>query len=119
MPIILYAEDDEGIRKTTLELLEIEGYEVLVASNGQEALELYSPNAERVDLLLTDLRMPKMNGRELAEQIRQKNPNLPIIIFACFSSPEQEEELRQAGFITVCKPDKYEELFVAIKEATK
>ena len=60
------------------ESLEMDGYNILLASNGEEALELM--NSRDVDLIITDLRMPVMSGQELLKKIISSNPGLPVII---------------------------------------
>ncbi len=58
------------------------GYRVFEASNGKEALELIQKKNLRVDLLITDLIMPELNGKELAEKVRERFPSLPIIFIS-------------------------------------
>nr|WP_282572141.1 response regulator [Roseomonas acroporae] len=75
---VLVAED-EGLAAMTIEdVLAQQGYEVLVAYDGQEALEL----AERAtfDVLLTDLRMPRLGGEELIRRLRARDPRLPVVV---------------------------------------
>lgn len=61
-------------------VLEEHGYRVLLAVNGEEACETLS--RERVDLLVTDYRMPRMNGKELIARVRQTHPEMPVILLA-------------------------------------
>jgi CheY-like chemotaxis protein len=74
---ILIVEDDEDIRAAMAELLETEGFEVFVASNGQEGLEVMS-QMKAPCLVLLDLMMPVMNGEDFLRQVR-KDPALDII----------------------------------------
>lgn len=76
---ILVAEDDLKVRGLTERILRRFGYRVLTAADGQEALSMADGFAEDIDLLLTDVLMPKMNGRELAERFRERRPNTRIL----------------------------------------
>ena len=73
---ILIAEDDDDVRRLDRELLEECGYEVLEAANGSEALAVYLENQERIDLVMFDVIMPKMNGREVYEEIGKVCPDV-------------------------------------------
>jgi CheY-like chemotaxis protein len=75
---ILLVDDDSAIRKILLRLLSEEGYSVLPAANGVEALEFAS--VAKFDLVLLDLNMPQKNGWETFEQLTSDNPLLPVIV---------------------------------------
>ena len=77
-PKIMLVDDDPAIRKILLRLLTEEGYSVLPAANGIEALEYAA--AAKFDLVLLDLNMPQKNGWETFEQLTSDNPLLPIIV---------------------------------------
>ena len=76
---VLLVEDEEPVRSITTRLLETLGYRVIEAENGQEALRLFHACREKVDLLLTDVVMPDLSGREVAEALRAQDPNLPVL----------------------------------------
>jgi len=79
-PIILCVDDEEiplSLRKSVLEKL---GYSVVTANSGAEALKLLEKH--RVDLVLTDMLMPGLSGAELAREIKQRMPRIPIILFS-------------------------------------
>ena len=80
-PTLLIVEDDSMVREVTALTLEAEGYAVIVASNGKEALEVLAQNPS-VDLLLTDVIMPGMTGFVLAEHAKQLRPSLPVLYFS-------------------------------------
>ncbi len=82
---ILVAEDEERIRALLIAVLEDDGYEVIVASNGVDALEAVSGNGKKIDLLLTDVVMPKMGGRELAIELEACNPGLKVVFMSGYS----------------------------------
>ncbi len=75
---ILLVDDDAAIRRFLLRLLSGEGYSVLTAANGEEALEYAS--AAKFDLVLLDLNMPEMDGWETFEELTQVHPLLPVIV---------------------------------------
>lgn len=75
---ILLVDDEELLRAAVQEMLEMSGYKVITASNGHEAMACL--NQQAIDLVITDLVMPKMDGVDLVEQIRQIRPDLPVIV---------------------------------------
>lgn len=76
---ILVAEDSDPVRKTTVDTLRAQGFVVLEARDGIEALHLVKETPDLIDLLLTDLQMPRMNGRELAQQAHELSPQLKVL----------------------------------------
>lgn len=83
---LLYAEDEPELRKRTAEFLGNYFKEVLCAGDGQEALELYK--SAMPDMLLTDIRMPGLNGIELVQSIRQNDPDIPIVMLTAHSDTD-------------------------------
>ena len=82
---ILIAEDDESLRALATSMLTRAGYSVLAAADGQEALDLFSKNTERVQLLLLDVVMPRIGGREVFERIRKAHPTMPALFASGYS----------------------------------
>ncbi len=82
---VLVAEDEEFLRKGVSEFLASLGYRVLVAASGEEALEVASQQ-ERIDLLLTDMVMPRMNGRDLSRILKKLRPGLKVIYMSGYTS---------------------------------
>lgn len=77
---ILVADDDPTIRNILVQVLKLQGYEVEAAANGLEAFERCSAPADRpFDVLITDLMMPLMNGKELIERVRAVTPDIRIV----------------------------------------
>jgi len=76
---ILLVEDDEAVRRVTGRMLEVLGYQVLSAPGPRQALDLARDHIGPIDLLLTDVIMPGMSGREVAEAIRKLRPRLQIV----------------------------------------
>jgi len=77
--VALLVEDERGVRDLTREYLEMSGYKVLVADNGQTALELASMHTGPIDLLITDVIMPGINGHELAERVKTLRPGIKVL----------------------------------------
>ena len=76
---VLLVEDDGLLRRFMQEMLELAGFDVLTAGNGEEALELFERERGNVDVLLTDIVMPRMSGREVAERVRELDPHVGVI----------------------------------------
>lgn len=85
---ILYAEDEAALREITLNILKGFTKKQFVAQNGAEGLELFTQNESEIDLIITDVNMPIMNGLEMIREIKKLNPNIPIIVATAFSNTE-------------------------------
>ncbi|MDD3119595.1 MAG: response regulator, partial [Victivallales bacterium] len=99
---ILLADDEQIIRITAKALLEDLGYEVITAANGEEALQLYQANHDRINLVILDMVMPKMNGTDCFRALRAFDPKVKVIISSGFTGNEIISELKKdglAGFI--------------------
>jgi len=83
---ILLAEDDETVRNLTRTVLEEFGYTVIAAVDGQDAVEKYSVNQDRIKLLLFDIIMPRMNGKEAYDKIRMIQPDARILFQSGYAS---------------------------------
>jgi CheY-like chemotaxis protein len=82
---ILVTEDDDGVRFYVMSALRELGYQVLEASNATAALEIIARPGTRVDLLLSDVVMPGINGRELANRARELQPNIRVLFMTGYS----------------------------------
>jgi CheY-like chemotaxis protein len=82
---ILLVEDEDFVRNVTREVLELEGYHVLEAIHAEDGLELYRENADIIDLLLTDVVMPGLNGRDFANQLLAIKADLKIIFMSGYT----------------------------------
>ncbi len=85
---ILYAEDEAALREITLNILKGFTKKQFVAQNGAEGLELFKKNELEIDLIITDVNMPIMNGLEMIREIKKINSNIPIIVATAFSNTE-------------------------------
>ena len=82
---ILLAEDEESVRRLIKHLLVGRGYQVLDAVDGRDALRLFAEHTGQIDLLLTDMVMPGMNGRELADRILASKPGMKVIYMSGYT----------------------------------
>jgi two-component system cell cycle response regulator CpdR len=115
LPKILYAEDDTLVARFMTWALEERGFEVVSVANGVEAL--VAATWYSFDVLLTDIDMPLMNGKELVNRMRKDRPDLPIVVLSG-SSAETLEALRTKGGLTVLrKPSRIEEIVQVLKDA--
>jgi two-component system cell cycle sensor histidine kinase/response regulator CckA len=80
--VILVAEDEAVVRNLVRLMLSKEGYAVLTANDGQEALEICEAFKDPIQLLLTDINMPRMSGIELAHRVRKQRPEIKIMIMS-------------------------------------
>jgi len=92
---ILLVEDQEMVRDLVTEILEDEGFKVITAYNGLNALEVTKEYTDPIDLMLTDVIMPEMNGKELAKRIEVEKPELKIIFMSGYTG----EEMRNRGVL--------------------
>jgi CheY-like chemotaxis protein len=76
---ILLVDDEDGVRKLCSSILQSNGYTVIEAIDGSAGLVAYEKNGGQIDLLLTDIVMPHMNGFELADRLAEKNTQLSIL----------------------------------------
>jgi|GEM_PF-1900870 len=83
---ILYVEDDEDIKEEISEFLESEVLELFIAKDGEEAIEIF--REKKPDIVITDIQMPKLNGLELATEIKKIDKLIPIIITTAFNENE-------------------------------
>jgi CheY-like chemotaxis protein len=81
---VLLADDEEAVRVTSKRLLERAGYTVLVASQGGDALRLFLANIGAVDIIVTDLMMPELTGRELVRRVRSNIPDMPVVVTSAY-----------------------------------
>ena len=80
---VLVVDDDSSVRRVMAQMLVALGYDVVTARNGLDALDLFCWEGETIHLVITDLRMPVMNGYEAVDGIRRLDPTIPIV---CTSS---------------------------------
>jgi CheY-like chemotaxis protein len=82
--LVLVVDDEEGLRSIVCRTLQQEGYGTLEAAHGAEALEVIEKASSQVDLVVTDVVMPGMDGRELGRRLTQRWPSLPILYISAY-----------------------------------
>ena len=85
---ILLVEDNKDVRSIAVQVLERKGYDVLQADSGEAALELLDAENPRLDLLVTDMLMPGLSGKELHERVVGRFPGLPVLFISGFTDLE-------------------------------
>ncbi|HET7427126.1 MAG TPA: response regulator, partial [Gemmatimonadales bacterium] len=85
---VLVAEDEEGVRELLRKVLTEFGYTVLTARHGRDALLLATGRSDTIDLLVTDVVMPEMSGRELVETLRDRQPDLRVLYISGYTDDE-------------------------------
>ena len=85
---ILLVDDEEGIQLLYREEFEDEGFEVISAYNGDEAMTIF--REQSFDLIILDINMPGMNGIEVLRQMKEINPNLPVILSSAYQEYKQD-----------------------------
>ncbi|MCF7798033.1 MAG: response regulator [Lentisphaeria bacterium] len=115
---ILVVDDELTIRELLKQLLELNNYKVITASNGLEALEIYEREGDQIDLVITDLGLPRLNGKKLGEKIKTLNPDAKMIIATGFADQDDHTKLMDIGFIhVVSKPFDIREMINTVKRA--
>ncbi len=97
MPGILLVEDDEELRATLREMLEMEGYEVVEAGDTENAIRLY--REKPLDIIITDIMLPGESGIALIEKLRCDYPEVGIIAITGFSAVDKKDFLRMAKIL--------------------
>ncbi|MDP1759595.1 MAG: response regulator, partial [Thermodesulfovibrionales bacterium] len=114
---ILLAEDEEAVRKLTKIVLEEFGYTVIEASDGQEAVSKFTENKDKIDLLLSDIIMPRMNGREAYERIKKIKPKLKVLFASGYPSDfTHKSEILAEGLDFISKPVSPDNLLKKVRE---
>jgi PAS domain S-box-containing protein len=115
--IVLLAEDEEKVREAGQEILESLGYQVLTAKNGREALKAYLA-ADQIDLVLTDMVMPEMGGKELVQELRKIAPHVKVLAITGYTLVGDVQSLKKAGILDVIhKPFEVTVLANTIRQA--
>jgi len=114
---ILLVEDEEGLRALNARGLASRGYTVLEAGNGLEAIDLLEKFDGQVDLVVSDVVMPEMDGPTLARELRSRNPDLKIIFVSGYAEDAFQKHLPDHGqYAFLPKPFTLKQLVAAVKE---
>lgn len=112
MKKILLADDSQSIREYCREVLEEDGYCVVLAGDGLEAVRMFSEEAP--DLVILDLRMPRLNGLETLQQIKSLRPEVPAIIFTANDDACVQDQRGQLAMACIEKTEDLTELQRAV-----
>jgi two-component system cell cycle sensor histidine kinase/response regulator CckA len=114
---ILLVEDEEGLRALNARGLRSRGYSVIEASNGVEAMEELEACNGEVDLVVSDVVMPEMDGPTLLKAMRERNPEIKIIFVSGYAEDAFEKSLPEnQQFAFLPKPFTLSQLVAAVKE---
>jgi PAS domain S-box-containing protein len=94
---VLLTDDERTVRRVGREMLEALGYNVMVAKDGKEAIELYSEHWDHIDIILLDLVMPTMGGSEAYDALKQINPDVKVLLLSGYSIDGQATEILRRG----------------------
>src|SRR6476660_3816080 len=111
MAVILVVDDDEGARDIVSMLLRSAGHEIVTAANGAEAVAVYRSFAKQIDLVITDINMPVMDGIQAILRIRMTRPDAKFICMT--GNPEAD---CPEGLVLLNKPFSPEKLLLAVKQ---
>jgi two-component system cell cycle sensor histidine kinase/response regulator CckA len=113
---VLLVDDEDIVRKLAAKILTTLGYEVLAASDGVEAISHFNNHDKPIDLLLTDMVMPKMNGIALYEQMKLQHPELKVLYMSGYTDSFlfDEDKVETNAFIQ--KPFSYVSLALKVRE---
>ena len=115
---ILFVDDEKILADLGKQMLERAGYEVTTLTSSIEALERFSEDPHRFDLVVTDLSMPDMTGEKLAREILNVRPGMPVIMCSGFDETARREKAGELGVRAfVPKPLTFESLARAVREA--
>jgi CheY-like chemotaxis protein len=114
---VLVVEDEDALRELAREILEMHGYDVVEACNGQDALRVYDQREGGIDLLLTDVVMPVMGGRELARHLEKRQPGLKVLYVSGYTDETAIREGKlEPGAEFLAKPFSPDDLASKIRE---
>jgi DNA-binding NtrC family response regulator len=115
---ILIADDEQNIRKVLSATLEKEGYQVQTARDGEEAIAILSKG--NIQVVVTDLKMPKADGLEVLRYVQRNNPGIPVIVITAFGTVDNAvAALKTGAFDYISKPFEKSDLIRTIAKAVK
>ena len=113
---ILVVDDEETIRFLVRDILEEIGYKVIAAEDGYRALEIYGKRMAEIDLVILDMTMPGMGGRETFEKLKKQNPRVLAVLSTGYSEDERARQMLAMGVKAfVQKPYRIDDLAGAVR----
>jgi DNA-binding NtrC family response regulator len=117
MSKILIIDDERAIRNTLMEILQHEGYKIDTAENGEDGFEKFKKNS--YDVVLCDIKMPRMDGLEFLEKSREVNPDVPLIMISGHGNIDTAvEAVKKGAYDYISKPPDLNRLLITIRNAT-
>jgi PAS domain S-box-containing protein len=117
---ILVVEDEADVREVTQLFLSESGYHVLLAEDGEDAIHIWEKKKQEIDMILTDVVMPKMSGKELAQLLRQKDKSVKILYMSGYTREEiTGNDMLHADFAFIQKPFSMDQLNKKVAEVLK
>ena len=114
---IMLVEDEDMIRGLGILMLEGDGFRVLAAKDGVEAVEMFAEHKNEIGLVLCDLGLPRLGGREVFLKMKEMKPNVRAIVASGYLEPNLRSEILRAGVIdTIQKPYDFREMLLKIRE---
>lgn len=113
-PTVLLVDDEDMIRSLGSAVLNTHGYNVLVAEDGQDAIDIFRKEGSRIDLVILDMTMPRLSGPDAFRQMKQIDPNVRVLFSSGFSSEDVSGIEGAAGLLT--KPYRPEDLIRAVRK---
>jgi PAS domain S-box-containing protein len=115
---ILLAEDNTEVRESTMALLEEFGYTVIEAVNGEDAINIYRDNKDAIDLVLLDMIMPKKNGKEVYDKIKEMRPDLKVLFMSGYTANVPDKIMtHEEGLDIISKPFTKNDFLKRVREA--
>lgn len=115
---ILLVEDEDGVRNLISQMLQQTGYTVIACANPAEALESVTAHPENIDLLVSDVVMPQMNGFELYEHICESIPDMRVLFISGYPDEVLDEpSIKRRKILLLPKPFTYEQLLIFVRQA--
>ena len=113
---VMLVEDEEMLRELGVTLLEADGYRVLAAKDGVEAVEMFEAHADEIGLVVCDLGLPRLGGRDVFLRMKEIKPSVRVIVASGYLEPNLRTEILRAGVIdTLQKPYDFRELLERIR----
>jgi DNA-binding NtrC family response regulator len=114
---VLFVDDEAPIRRLGQTILEHKGYTVLLAKDGEEAIDVFRRERGRIKLVVLDLTMPRVSGQEVLKQLLRLDPTMRFLISSGHQTPVASSELLQRGLIDLIpKPYNPEELARSVRK---
>ena len=101
---ILLVEDEPFVREATCSILQNAGFEVLPAEDARQAMKVYEECGHRVDLVMTDMVLPGRTGQQLGQDVRERSPEVAVLVTSGYGEAEYETESPEARTYFLAKP---------------